>query len=159
MMWKHGHCHKEIQIDWAPSIIFVASVTLSITLGIYTIPPAAAESVKIEDDSLTCVPSTTDTLDYYNSGPPTIDTLDNGHCANCEVVGTSESRHGCTCSSFNYIGELPNAPASAEPGRSTLDVHSNNNFRNISRAKLQPNAYGLAKFPRGQFWVQFWSLW
>ena len=45
----------------------------------------------VEDDSLTCVPLTTDTpddyttdtLDDYNSGPPTTDNLDNGQCSDC----------------------------------------------------------------------------
>ena len=69
--------------------------------------PAAAESVKIEDDSLACVPSTTDTLDSHNSGPSTTDILDNGQCADCEVVGTWESRHGCSVFLSITLGSCP----------------------------------------------------
>ena len=92
-----------------------------------------ALNLTVEEESSACVPPTTDTLDDYttdtlddhHSGPATTDTLDYGQCSNCEAVGTLELRHICRRSCLNYTGELPNAPASAAPGRRTLDMHSN----------------------------------
>ena len=77
-------------------------------------------------DLQTSGPLTTDTPDTQDGEPLTTDTLDDCQCPSCEVATTfapSRCQHSCCAN----IGELPNAPASAEPGKPTPNVHSSNN--------------------------------